>query len=154
MIFRRVNEWPTWNWRGQWDDVERLRRQMELLSEGLSGRLLTEASAGVFPLMNMTEDSENYYVRAELPGIKADALDISVTGDTLSISGERKIPEENKNAKYHRREREAGKFSRIIALPSQVNTNKVGASTVDGILKVILPKSEAAKPKQITVKSE
>ena len=40
MIFRRVNEWPTWNWRGQWDDVERLRRQMELLSEGLSGRLL------------------------------------------------------------------------------------------------------------------
>ena len=76
--------------------------------------------------MNMTEDSENYYVRAELPGIKADALDISVTGDTLSISGERKIPEENKNAKYHRRERDAGKFSRIIALPSQVNTNKVG----------------------------
>ena len=154
MIFRRVNEWPAWNWRGQWDDVERLRRQMELLSEGLPGRLFTETSAGVFPLMNMTEDSENYYVRAELPGIKADALDISVTGDTLSISGERMIPEENRNAKYHRREREAGKFSRIIALPSQVDTNKVEASTVDGILKVILPKSEAAKPKQITVKSE
>ena len=81
-------------------------------------------------------------------------MEISVTGDSLSISGERKIPEENKNAKYHRRERDAGKFSRIIALPSQVNTNKVEASTVDGILKVILPKSEAAKPKQITVKSE
>ncbi|HIJ20939.1 MAG TPA: Hsp20/alpha crystallin family protein [Deltaproteobacteria bacterium] len=154
MIFRRVSEWPSWNWRGQWEEMEKLRRQMDVLSGGLSGRLFAETSAGVFPLMNMTEDSDHYYVRAELPGIKADVLDISVTGDTLSISGERMILEEKENAKYHRRERESGKFSRIVGLPSQVDTTKVEASTTDGILKVILPKSEAAKPKQITVKGE
>ncbi len=153
MIFRRVNEWPAWNWRSQWDDMERLRRQMELLNEGVSGGLLRETSAGVFPLMNVTEDGDHYYVRAELPGIKAEDLDISVTGDSLSISGERKIAEEDKNAKYHRKERESGKFSRIVALPTQVDTGKVEATAVDGILKVTLPKAEAAKPKQIRVKA-
>jgi HSP20 family protein len=134
--------------------MERLRRPMGLLTEGLAGRPSTEPSAGVFPLMNVTEDKDNYYVRAELPGIKADALDISITGDSLSISGERKIPEEQENAKYHRRERESGKFSRILRLPSQVDTNKVEATATDGILKVMLPKSEEAKPKQITVRGE
>ena len=61
MIFRRVSEWPSWNWRGQWEEMEKLRRQMDVLSGGLSGRLFAETSAGVFPLMNMTEDSDHYY---------------------------------------------------------------------------------------------
>ncbi|MCG6536710.1 MAG: Hsp20/alpha crystallin family protein [Syntrophales bacterium LBB04] len=103
--------------------------------------------------MNVTEDKDRYYIRAELPGIKADELDISVTADTLSISGERKFPPEDENAKYHRREREAGRFSRIFTLPGQVNTEKVEAKCSEGILTVFLPKAEAAKPKQITVKS-
>ena len=103
--------------------------------------------------MNMTEDKENFYVRAELPGIDGDALDISVTGDTLTISGERVMPAEDENAKYHRREREAGKFSRIVNLPSQINTNKVNANSKNGILTITLPKAEETKPKQITVKT-
>ena len=103
--------------------------------------------------MNMTEDKENFYVRAELPGIAGDDLDISVTGDTLTISGERVMPTENETAKYHRREREAGKFSRIVNLPSQIDTTKVKASSDDGILTVTLPKAEETKPKQITVKT-
>jgi HSP20 family protein len=103
--------------------------------------------------MNVTEDKDSFYVRAELPGLKPDELDISVTGDTLSLSGERKIPAEDENAQYHRREREAGKFSRIVSLPSQVNTGKVEASCKDGILTITLPKAEAAKPKQITIKA-
>ena len=107
----------------------------------------------MFPLMNVTESKDNYYVRAELPGIKADELDISVTGNTLSISGERKIPSEDEKAQYHRREREAGKFSRIISLPSQVDTKRVEAHCADGILTVVLPKAEEAKPKQIAVKT-
>ena len=154
MIFRRVSNWPAWNYRNQWEEMESLRKQIGALIEGSSGKLFSEPSAGVFPLMNVTEDNDNYYVRAELPGIKAGELEISVTGDSLTISGERKIPEEQENAKYHRRERESGKFNRIVGLPSQVDTNKVEAGATDGILKVILPKSEAAKPKQITVKGE
>ncbi|MBW2035652.1 MAG: Hsp20/alpha crystallin family protein, partial [Deltaproteobacteria bacterium] len=84
---------------------------------------------------------------------KADELDISVTGDSLTISGERKIPSEDENANYHRRERESGKFSRVLSLPGQIDTSKVEASTADGIFTVVLPKSEAAKPKQITIKA-
>jgi HSP20 family protein len=103
--------------------------------------------------MNVTEDKDNFYFRAELPGIKADALDISITGENLSISGERKIPAEEENAKYHRREREAGKFSRIISMPAQVDAEKVNAKCADGMLTIILPKAAAAKPRQITVKA-
>jgi HSP20 family protein len=109
--------------------------------------------AGVFPFLNVTEDKDKYYVRAELPGLKADELDISVTGDTLSIAGERKLPVEDEKAQYHRREREAGRFSRIVSLPAQIDTAKVEASCVSGVLTVSLPKAEAAKPKQIAVKT-
>jgi HSP20 family protein len=125
---------------------------MDELYGALSGGTLPMPSAGVFPLINVTEDKENYYVRAELPGIKSDELDIQVTKDGISISGERKIPVEGNGVKYHRREREAGKFSRLINLPGEVDVNKVEASRKNGVLKVIIPKTEVAKPRQITVK--
>jgi HSP20 family protein len=128
-----------------------MRREMDRLFEGLSGGLSREPTAGVFPLTNTTEDNDNYYVRAELPGVGADQLDITVTGDSLSISGERKIPAETEEVKYHRKEREAGKFSRMIGLPGQIDTEKVDASCGDGILTVVLPKAAAAKPRQISV---
>jgi HSP20 family protein len=130
-----------------------MRRDMERLFGGLSDRSFREPTAGVFPLTNVTEDNDNYYVRAELPGIKGDQLDISVTGDGLSIAGERKIPEQKEDARYHRREREAGKFSRMVALPGQINTGKVEARCTDGMLTIVLPKAEAAKPRQISVKA-
>ena len=110
-------------------------------------------SAGVFPLINLTEDKDNYYVRAELPGVKGEELDIQVTGKNLAISGERKIAAVEEGARYHRREREAGTFSRMIGLPGEVNSNNVEASLENGILSIIVPKAEIAKPKQITVKS-
>ncbi|MCD6265460.1 MAG: Hsp20/alpha crystallin family protein [Deltaproteobacteria bacterium] len=153
MILRKLTDWPTWGWRNPFDEIERMRRDMERLAQGLTGTLLREPSAGVFPLMNVTEDNDNYYVRAELPGIKANELDISVTGDSLTILGERKIHSEDEKANYHRMEREGGKFSRVLSLPGQIDTSKVEASAADGVLTVILPKAEAAKPKQITVKA-
>ena len=153
MIFRRVSNWPDVYWRSPFGELERLKRQMDFLSEGIMGGALTGPSAGVFPLMNVTEDKEYYYVRAELPGIKSEELDISVTGDTLSIAGERKISEEKGDVKYHRREREAGKFSRVVNLPAQINTAKVEAKCVDGLLSIVMQKAEVAKQKQIIVKS-
>ena len=153
MLFRRTTRWPTWEWRSPFEELDRMRRQMDLLSEGISRGAWREPAAGVFPLMNVTEDKNNYYVRAELPGFNGDDLDISVTGDTLSIAGERKIPPEDEKATYHRREREAGRFSRIVTLPAQVDTGRVEAGCTDGVLQVTLPKAEAAKPKQIAVKT-
>jgi len=153
MTVRRISDWPTWSWRSPFRELERMRKEMDRLFEDLTEGIFREPRAGVYPLVNVTEGSDDYYVRAELPGIKAEDLDISVTGNSISIAGERKIPAEDEKAKYHRREREAGKFSRIISLPAQVDTARVEASCVDGILTVVLPKSEAAKPKQIAVKT-
>jgi HSP20 family protein len=109
-------------------------------------------AAGVLPLINLTESKDNYYVRAELPGVKGDELDIQVTANNLAISGERKIAAEEEGARYHRREREAGTFSRMIGLPDEVDTDKVDAKLENGILNVVISKAEIAKPKQITVK--
>jgi HSP20 family protein len=109
--------------------------------------------AGVFPLVNLTEDKNSYYVRAELPGVKGDELDIQVTANNLAICGERKIAAEAKDSKYHRREREAGTFSRMISLPGEVDNDKVEAKLENGILTVVVPKAEVTKPKQIVITS-
>lgn len=153
MLLRRTTGWPARGFGSAFEELDRLRRQMDWLTRGFGGVLQGEPGAGVFPLMNVTEDKDNFYVRAELPGIKAEDLDISITGNTLSVSGERKIPAEEASATFHRREREAGKFSRVITLPTQVDPQKVEAKGAFGILTVTLPKAEAARPKQIVVKA-
>jgi HSP20 family protein len=129
-----------------------MRQQMERLFEDATTSR-QHALSGVFPLTNLTEDKDNYYVRAELPGVKGDELDIQITANNLAISGERKIAAEEEGARYHRREREAGTFSRMIGLPGEVDTDKVDANLENGILTIVVPKAEIAKPKQITVSS-
>jgi HSP20 family protein len=128
-----------------------MKRQMDRLMEGFGGPY-QRPDAGVFPLINLTESAEGFIIRAELPGVAAGDLDIQATSNTVSLSGERKIPPENKDARWHRREREAGKFSRIIAMPSEINPDKVEANLVDGILTIVVHKAEAAKPRQISVR--
>lgn len=151
MFYRRLFNVPSWGFNRTFRDFDRLQRQMDELYGALSGGTLPMPSAGVFPLTNVTEDNNNYYVRAELPGIKSDELDIQVTAKSISISGERKIPAESSNAKYHRREREAGKFSRSVSLPDDVDVDKVDAKLNNGILTLVIPKAEKTKPKQIKV---
>jgi len=152
MIYRRLFNVPTWRLRSPFDELEQMRRRMDRLFEEAIGPH-QRVSAGVFPLINLTEDKDNYFIRAELPGVKGDELDIQVTGNNLAISGERKIAAEEEGARYHRREREAGTFSRMIALPGEVDTDNVEANLEHGILTVVVPKAEIAKPKQISVKS-
>ena len=83
--------------------------------------------------------------------MKGEELDIQVTGKNLAITGERKIAAEEEGARYHRREREAGTFSRMIGLPGEVDTEKVDAKLENGILNIVVSKAEVAKPKQISV---
>jgi HSP20 family protein len=128
-----------------------MKRQMDQLFEGFSGTTGQGLRGGVFPLINVTEDKNNFYLHAELPGVKADDLDIQATATSIAVSGERKIPSEVDNAKYHRRERDAGKFSRMIGLPSEIDSEKVEANLKNGILKLIVPKADSAKPRQISV---
>lgn len=152
MIYRRFINVPEWRFRSPFEELHRLRQQLHQLYEGTVAPN-QPATAGLFPLINLTEDKDKYYVRAELPGVKADELDIQVTENNLAISGERKIAPEEEGARYHRREREAGTFSRMIGLPGDIDADHVDAKLENGILTVVVSKAEAAKPKQIAVKS-
>ncbi|MFO8083091.1 MAG: Hsp20/alpha crystallin family protein [Desulfobacterales bacterium] len=145
-------DFSDWNLRNPLKEFERMRQEMNRLAEGSKSREPYLSTAGVFPLTNLSEDTEKYYVRAELPGMNSEEIEISVTDSSISISGERVIPEEKDNVRYHRRERESGKFSRMISLPGSIDSVKVEATFSDGILSIVLPKSEAMKPKQIEVK--
>lgn len=107
----------------------------------------------VYPAINLTEEGDHLYVRAELPGVSPESLDISVVEGRLQIRGERKIDLEEQNASFHRREREAGIFRRTLAIPTKIDSGKVSANMKNGVLTIILPKSEEAKPKKITVKT-
>lgn len=151
ILLRRPNYWPASGGRGPFEELERMRRQMDLMGAALFRAPSEGAAAGVFPMMNVTEDVNSYYIRAELPGMRADELAITVTANSISISGERKLAAEDEKAQYHRREREAGKFNRIVDLPAPIETEKVTARCTDGVLTVTLPKAESAKPKRITV---
>ncbi|MBF0544857.1 MAG: Hsp20/alpha crystallin family protein [Candidatus Riflebacteria bacterium] len=104
-----------------------------------------------FPMVNIGENDEKLFVECLAPGIDISSLKITVTNEILTISGEKpesKIPEE----KYHRCERAAGKFTRTVELPMQIDREKVSAEYKNGILTIILPKAESAKPKSIEVK--
>lgn len=150
MILRRLPSLPTWStgFRG----LEEARHEMDRLFDSLSD-FAGLRSAGVFPAINVSEDVESVYVRAELPGIKADDLEITMENDTLTIAGERKPAAEDDSVSFHRREREWGAFRRSFSLPTRVDSGKVEARYTDGILTVILPKAAEARPKQIAVKA-
>lgn len=152
MFARRLFDFPSVGWQHPFADVDRMSREMNRLTQAVLGKPgMHWLSAKVFPAVNLTEDKDRYYVRAELPGIKASALDIQVNGRNLTISGERMIPSEGDQIRYHRKEREAGKFSRVIGLPGDIDADNVDAKMVNGVLTVTIAKSEGSKPKQITV---
>jgi HSP20 family protein len=133
-------------------ELDRLQRQMDSLFQNVAGRERYSHRVGVYPLVNISEDQDQIYVRGELPGVNPEDLDITIKEQHLVIRGERKIPMEEKNANYHRRERESGFFRRVLRLPAQVDPNKVEASCKDGVLTITLAKPEEVKPRQITVK--
>jgi len=104
--------------------------------------------------LDMMQTDDEVIIKASIPGIKPDDLNISVTGDTLTIRGEIKSEEETKKADYHMREIRYGSFARSVLLPSQVLADKARAEFENGILKLTLPKAEEVKPKTITVKAK
>jgi len=107
--------------------------------------------SGWMPAMDVHEDKDNLYVKAELPGMKKQDIDISVHDGVLSVAGERKEDEKYRQAEVCRAERFLGRFQRTFTLPTTVNADKVKASYQNGILTVVLPKAETVKPKQIEV---
>jgi len=136
-----------------WREMDRLRRDMDRLFEGTLPRWQRPRTTG-FPAINVwSSKDEGVLVTAELPGIDPSDIDISVTADTLTISGARQREKLPESTQYHRQERVFGEFSRTFQLPYTVNREKVEATVKNGILHVTLPRAEAEKPKQITVQA-
>jgi len=111
---------------------------------------LPAVSARHFPLVNIVEEGETFLVEALAPGVDPSTLKVEVKQQVLSISGEKQKPSCDKD-KFHRCERASGKFTRTINLPDEIDTDRISADYAHGLLTVTLPKSEAAKPRQITI---
>jgi HSP20 family protein len=139
--------WPTFG------RLSSLRDELDRLFESpFAG--LTNASqllSGWTPALDVYEDKENFIVKAELPGMKNEDIDVSLHDGSLSISGERKSETKHEDAEVYRAERFFGRFQRTVTLPAPVAADKVKAQYKDGVLTVTLPKTEEAKPKQIDV---
>jgi len=148
-------------WRPRWGitpwrpfrDSEEWERRFDDLFGRPSWRLPVE-ERGWMPALDVFEKEDRFVVKAELPGMKEEDIDVSVVGDTLSIKGEKKTETEVKEEDYYRCERSYGSFYRSIPLPPNVDANKIEASFDDGVLEVALPKSAKVKPKKIAVSAK
>lgn len=131
-----------------WSEFQRIENEMNrVLSRFVS------PSTSDFPAVNIWTDGEETLVTTEIPGIEAGSIDISVVGKTLILKGAR-VPDQLDNGNsYHRRERWYGQFTKAIELPFTIEAEKVNASFSNGILTIKLPRSEAEKPKKISIKS-
>ncbi|MCE5336558.1 MAG: Hsp20/alpha crystallin family protein [Desulfobacteraceae bacterium] len=151
-----IIRYPNWLWPGYssaLDDFEKARRHMDRLFSAFTGSGAAPASSGVFPPLIVTEEGDTVIVEAEIPGIGAQDLDISVIGRTLTLSGQRK-PDETSDVNFHRRERKWGSFRKALTLPEDVNPDAIKAECRDGVLKIVLPKAESAKPRKIAIANE
>lgn len=150
-----------WNYENPFRRSDDLQRQVNELFGALLGNspllercaFVPGEAARAYPRLNVAEDADNVYVEAVVPGIDPKELDVSVLGDRLTVSGEKKASDDGvAREKIHRTERAAGKFIRTITLPSEVDPDQVKAEYAHGILKITLAKQAAAKPRQIEVK--
>lgn len=147
--------WRKWNPFGEMDV---LRREIDRVFEGFHGKkwnwrsaFLPGSAARSYPLVNLSENEEEVVVEALAPGLDPESLDVSLKGSALIITGEKPALKGVAAEAYHRNERAAGKFVRSIELDTEIDESKVTARYRNGILLVTLPKSEKAKPRQITV---
>jgi len=138
-----------------WNELSRFQQEMNRLFDSFGlGEDGWPTFAIAYPAVNVWEDDENVYAEAELPGMELNDLEIYVTGgNQLTIKGERKQPASDKGV-WHRQERGFGSFTRTISLPLDVDADKVEARLCNGVLTITMPKSEAAKPRKIAVKTE
>ena len=137
-----------------WTEFERLRQGLDKLSQGYFPGERSFGGATVFPALNVYEEKEALIVKAELPGVEAGDLTISLEGDTLTIKGKREAKHDGEKLSYHRREIEAGNFSRAVSLPIKVDPETVTAKLTNGILTITMEKAVEVRPRQVNVMTE
>jgi HSP20 family protein len=142
-----LTNWPSF---GRLSD---LRDEIDRLFESPLSELTrtSQLLSGWTPALDVYEGKDSFVVKAELPGMKKEDIEVSLHDGSLSISGERKTETKHEDAEVYRAERFFGRFQRTVTLPTAVAADKVKAAYKDGVLTITLPKTEEAKPKQIDV---
>jgi HSP20 family protein len=136
------------------NDVAVLQNRLNSIFQDFArpeGEAETLAAGSFVPALDVYEDAHKLVLKLEVPGIRREDLDIRVEGRTLTVKGERKFQNEEKEENFHCIERRYGSFVRSFTLPATVNTEEISAQSADGVLSISLAKKPEAKPKQITV---
>ena len=150
-IIRRLSDYPSWS---PFDQLFGLRNELNRLLESPVNDWTrsTEFFNGWVPAVDVLEEKNNILVRVEVPGMRKEDIEISLHEGVLSLTGERKEKEQDKdNSQVYRSERFYGRFHRTVTLPKPVAADKVKANYKEGLLTITLPKTEEAKPRQIEV---
>ena len=134
----------------RWDPFRDIQREVGRLFETLEP-IYHWRIARPFPAVNLYDAKDRYLLTAELPGLVPSELDVSITGETLTLRGERRRPDGVPDESYRRQERQFGRWSRCLTLPERVEAGGVSAQFANGVLTVTLPKAEEARPRQISV---
>ncbi len=137
-----------WNSGFRFGNLWRLQDEMNRLFEERPG------AASGFPAMNAWTDQDEVVIEMETPGVEPKDVEVTLTGTTFTVSGQRHPEEVKEGEVYHRRERRHGSFSRSLELPYAVDADKVQATFRNGVLRVNLPRAESDKPRKIPVKAE
>lgn len=135
-------------------DIESIQSEINDLFHRVAGKseAFDTSSQGTWlPAVNISETPDAVVVKAEIPGIDPKDLDVTVTGDVLTLKGEKKREKEEKGEQWHRVERSYGAFTRAFRLPTSVVNDKVSADYKNGVLLITLPKSEQARIKEVRI---
>lgn len=151
-----VERWYPFGALSRWEQLGSLgniQAEMNRLFDAFSGRP-TNVSVNDrvwAPVVDVYETKDDVIVSCDLPGVREKEVSVSITGDVLTVKGERKLQSEAKDENYHRLERWYGKFERHVSLPMPVQADRAKATYQDGTLEIRLPKAEENKPKEITI---
>lgn len=140
--------WRNYDRNSIWQEMERMRRQLDRLGDGATMRTVPS-----FPALNIWSNADGLLITAELPGVAPGDLDIAIVDKTLTLSGKRETAVLPEGARYHRRERGSGQFSRSVQLPYRIEQDQIEATFKHGVLTINLPRAEEEKPRRIAVQA-
>jgi HSP20 family protein len=137
-------------WQRRWEPFRELQREVGRILESFDP-FQAARRVQVYPPMNLYDAGDRYVLSAQLPGVLPGEIELTITGETLTMRGERKRPEGVREDSYRRQERPMGRWSRTVTLPNRVESGQVSASFAHGILTINLPKAEDLRPRHIAV---
>lgn len=133
------------------DPFEQLQTELDRMLEAAFGS--GPWAGGVYPPVNVFDAGEAFVLKAEVPGIKPEGIELNVEENTVTLRGERAFTEPSRDASYHRRERAQGKFRRVVRMPGRLAADEAHAEYREGVLTIRIPKAKETRPRRVTVQA-